>query len=247
MSENEYKKHDCPDFDYSQSTEEFSSDFITETERNNVDEFVELPNEFSAETSREFSENIDRDGCGCGDGCGCDENHPCGHDGCDIAPHNFESGSDNVQNDLRGIYDSDHSDEIENNYDIESADDYDSEAMQYVDDPNDETAATIDEWYTTDTPAQEHCKLDDYEIISDVLGSEKEIVKLYSTALCEAAEEPLRDIIRENFDEAAADQYKAFTFMQERGMYQTEQATEEKITEAKQQFTPLCKNCCNND
>ena len=121
-------------------------------------------------------------------------------------------------------------------------------------DPADEQAATDDgNWYTTDncgqTPAQERCSLDDYEIISDVLGSEKQIVKLYSTALCEAAEEPFRNIIKENLDEAAADQYKAFEFMQARGMYQTEQATEQDITKAKEQFTPLCNNCCcgNND
>ena len=135
-------------------------------------------------------------------------------------------------------------DDVYDNYDVESADDTDSEAMQYVIDPSDETAATTDEWYDScDTPAQERCKLDDYEIISDVLGSEKELVKLYGSALCETSEEPLRDIIRENFDEAAADQYKAFTYMQQRGMYNTEQATEQKITEAKQQFTPLCNNC----
>lgn len=150
--------------------------------------------------------------------------------------------------------------EIEqNDYDTETAtddayDNFDEEyAIESVD-PADEQAATDDgNWYTTDncgqTPAQERCSLDDYEIISDVLGSEKQIVKLYSTALCEAAEEPFRNIIKENLDEAAADQYKAFEFMQARGMYQTEQASEQDITKAKEQFTPLCNNCCcgNND
>ncbi len=231
MTDNKEFKQDCPDCDYKSGTEEFSSDFIVETENDKVNEFVELPNEFASDNTAEFSNDS------------YDE----------VAPHNFENARENVYADEYckrcGIYDSEHADEIEDNYDVESADDYDSEAMQYVVDPSDETAATVDEWYTTgDTPAQEHCKLDDYEIISDVLGSEKEIVKLCSTALCETAEEPLRDIIRENFDEAAADQFKAFTFMQERGMYQTEQASEEKITEAKQQFCPICStNCgCNN-
>lgn len=116
----------------------------------------------------------------------------------------------------------------------------------------DEQAATRDDWCNCGDScgcgesAQEKCQLDDYEIISDVLGSEKQIVKLYSTALCETAEENLRDIIRENFTEAAADQYKAFSYMQENGMYPTEQASEEDITKAKQQFAPLCRNnSCN--
>lgn len=108
--------------------------------------------------------------------------------------------------------------------------------------PQDETAATSDELYTTQC-ARAKCALDDYEIISDVLGAEKQLVKLYSTALCEASEENFRDIIRENLIECAADQYSTFEYMEKRGMYPTEEADEEKITEAKQQFTPLCK-CC---
>lgn len=110
-------------------------------------------------------------------------------------------------------------------------------------DPSDETAATSDELYTT-TLAQQRCALDDYEIISDVLGGEKQLVKLYSTALCEASEENLRDIIRENLVECAADQYSTFEYMEKRGMYPTEQADESAITQAKQQFGPLC-HCCN--
>lgn len=110
----------------------------------------------------------------------------------------------------------------------------------YVD-PSDEQAATCDELYTT-TCACGKCALDDYEIISDVLGAEKQLVKLYSTALCEAAEEPFRNIIRENLSECAADQFKTFEFMESRGMYPTEQADEEQVTQAKQQFTPLCDN-----
>lgn len=88
--------------------------------------------------------------------------------------------------------------------------------------------------------AQEKCALDDYEIISDVLGSEKQLVKLYSTALCESAEEPLRNVIRDNLMECANDQYATFEYMQKHGMYKTEQAEEEKILQAKQQFCPIC-------
>lgn len=159
-----------------------------------------------------------------------------------------------------GMYDSDYGDEetVLDDYDIEAAEDYDARDGYYKyatedydvehTDPSDETAATNDDWYTTadggKTPAQARCELDDYEIISDVLGSEKQIVKLYSTALCEASEEPFRNLLKGNLDDAAADQYKAFKFMEERGMYQTEQATEQKISQAKQQFSPLCENSC---
>lgn len=157
-----------------------------------------------------------------------------------------------VATDLSDLYETDETDAEKTyngdavNYDSENAEENDSidwPGTTINNSPSDEQAATRDECYNNDNchckSAQEKCQLDDYEIISDVLGSEKQIVKLYSTALCETAEENLRDIIRENFTEAAADQYKAFSFMQSKGMYKTEQATEEDITQAKQQFSSI--------
>lgn len=109
--------------------------------------------------------------------------------------------------------------------------------------PDNETAATCDDLYTT-CSAQAECSLDDYEIISDVLGAEKQLVKLYSTALCEASEENFRNVLRDNLTECAADQYSTFEYMEKRGMYPTDEASDEDIAKAKQQFTPLCD--CNN-
>lgn len=113
--------------------------------------------------------------------------------------------------------------------------------------PEDETAATSDcDWDCNchNESARARCELDDYEIISDVLGSEKQLVKLYSTALCESSEEPLRNLIRDNLAECANDQFATFEYMQKHGMYPTEQATEEKIAQAKSQFKPLCDRNC---
>ncbi len=115
--------------------------------------------------------------------------------------------------------------------------------------PEDETAATHDELYNNSTvDARQKCELDDYEIISDVLGGEKQLVKLYSTALCESAEESLRGVIRDNLIECAKDQYATFEYMEKRGLYQTEEAPEDKIAQAKQQFRPLaCTGDCDCD
>lgn len=177
-----------------------------------------------------------------------------------IAPLGKNETTDPVDRstDLSGLYD-----EPTDTYDTESASDNDcgcgdgcgcgsgkhgcgcgsdsetAEDYEITGSPEDETAATCDN-QTTD--ARCRCALDDYEIISDVLGSEKQLVKLYSTALCESAEEPLRDIFKENLIEAAADQYSTFEYMQKRGMYPTEPAPEDKVTQAKQQFRPLCDN-----
>lgn len=210
---------------------EFSSDFIVETENRRPDEFGKTP----GECERYNEEYVN-------------------------SPESEQAAVDDRYNDLSGAYGNtydatdDYASDATDLYDLETADD-DNSAFnaEYADefgyevsensDPSDETAATVDDLYTADKPsAREKCKLDDYEIISDVLGSEKQIVKLYSTALCEAAEEQFRNVLRENLDYAAEDQYKAFEFMQSRGMYDTEQASNENISQAKQQFSPLVDN-----
>lgn len=96
---------------------------------------------------------------------------------------------------------------------------------------------------------QNNCELNDFDIISDVLGCQKSLMKLYATALCEIAEEPLRNIVTDKLSECSIDQFDAFNYMHDRGMYVTEQAPSQKIKQAKQkamdcecgQFCDCCK------
>lgn len=84
--------------------------------------------------------------------------------------------------------------------------------------------------------AQDMCKLTDKEIISDVLGSHKALIKLYGTALCETDNEKLRSLIDSHLSECAEDQFDAFTYMNQRGMYPTDTAPTSKVTQAKKKF-----------
>lgn len=90
--------------------------------------------------------------------------------------------------------------------------------------------------------AQDQCKLSDYDIISDVLGSHKSLIKLYGTALCEISCEDLRNIVSSKMNECACDQLDAFLYMNERGMYKTEPAPIQKVKEARQKFAGTIKN-----
>ena len=251
---NNYRNNaDCDPADCNYRTDrspEFASDFIVETGVNNPDGLLVPPVEYQLVVDAENSEEFDPQK----EQAATDyyNNFDGAYGATDLyESDNYEDSSDYQTETAEeyGIpYDTETSEEFSEDYDCDGRNCNPRNDVDYnvTDDydPSDETAATIDEWYTTDKPsARERCELDDYEIISDVLGSEKQIVKLYSTALCEASEEPFRNLLRENLDEAAADQYKAFEFMQKRGMYQTEQASEQKISEAKQQFSPLCRNC----
>lgn len=84
--------------------------------------------------------------------------------------------------------------------------------------------------------AQDMCKLSDKEIISDVLGSHKALIKLYGTALCETDNEKLRSLIDSHLSECAEDQFDAFTYMNQRGMYPTDTAPASKVTQAKKKY-----------
>lgn len=90
--------------------------------------------------------------------------------------------------------------------------------------------------------AQESCVLNDYDIASDVLGSQKSLIKLYGTALCEIDCENLRNIVSEKMTEAADDQLDVFLYMNERGMYKTEPAPIQKVKEARQKYCGSVKN-----
>lgn len=84
--------------------------------------------------------------------------------------------------------------------------------------------------------AQDMCKLTDKDIISDVLGSQKSLITLYSTALCESSCKNMRDVVSTKLTECAQDQFDMFLYMNERGMYPTENATVQNLTKAKQLY-----------
>lgn len=91
--------------------------------------------------------------------------------------------------------------------------------------------------------AQSKCKLDDYDIISDVLSCQKQLVQKYSTALCECADETMRDLIKSQMSECACDQFAAFRYMNERGLYQCECAEQSQIDQSIDNF---CHCACNH-
>lgn len=84
--------------------------------------------------------------------------------------------------------------------------------------------------------AQDMCKLTDKDIISDVLGTHKSLVKMYGTALCESSCPNMRKLINCKLSECAEDQFDMFLFMNERGLYPTDPAPAQKVQQAKQMY-----------
>lgn len=84
--------------------------------------------------------------------------------------------------------------------------------------------------------AQMDCELSDYDIISDVLGCHKQLVTKYTTALCECSDENLRNLIKSQMSECSDDQFEAFNYMNDRGMYECDCAPVSDIKQAREKF-----------
>ena len=78
------------------------------------------------------------------------------------------------------------------------------------------------------------------ESLTDMLTVEKNLVKIYATALTEMSSEANRSLIKKNLTDAADGQNLIFCEMQRQGFYETTPGTKEKLLEAKEQF---CKSC----
>ena len=85
------------------------------------------------------------------------------------------------------------------------------------------------------------CALTDYDIASDVLGCQKSLIKLYTTSLCEIDCKKLRSLVTTQMTEASEDQLDVFLYMNDRGMYKTENAPLGKIKTARSKFEKCCK------
>ena len=78
------------------------------------------------------------------------------------------------------------------------------------------------------------------QALTDMLTAEKNLVKLYATALTEMSSEANRSLIKRNLSDVADGQNLIFCEMQKQGFYQVKPAPKEKLLEAREQF---CKSC----
>jgi spore coat protein CotF len=78
--------------------------------------------------------------------------------------------------------------------------------------------------------------LSDVDIATDILTTQKDLVKRYGTALTEVDNQKLRGVLSSQLTECADDQFDTFTYMSKHGMYPTEQAPQQKVDKAKKMF-----------
>jgi spore coat protein F len=78
--------------------------------------------------------------------------------------------------------------------------------------------------------------LKEKDLLQDLLVLEKDIVKYYGNYLVEASCPKLRDVVSQNLDDTANDQFGIFNQMQSRGYYPVKDAPEQEVTQAKDKF-----------
>ena len=78
--------------------------------------------------------------------------------------------------------------------------------------------------------------LNEKDSLQDMLNAEKNLVKVYSTAMTEGCSKGFRTLIKENWIGATDDQMQVFLEMTEHGYYQVESAEETMLSEQKNKF-----------
>lgn len=81
--------------------------------------------------------------------------------------------------------------------------------------------------------------LSEKEMLNDILGQEKQIASTYSTAITESSCEDMRKVLTKNVEQCYQDQYQVFDKMRTLGFYQTKQATDQDVEQAKIKFMQM--------
>lgn len=77
------------------------------------------------------------------------------------------------------------------------------------------------------------------EILHDLLNTEKEIIKTYSTAVTESSCANMRQLLLRNITQVSDDQFNIFNTMVNKGYYQKKDAQDQDVQQAKQKFQQL--------
>lgn len=78
--------------------------------------------------------------------------------------------------------------------------------------------------------------LNEKDSLQDMLNAEKNLVKIYSTAMTEGCSKGFRTLIKSHWSASVEDQMKVFMQMTEHGYYKVESAPETVLSEHRNKF-----------
>lgn len=81
--------------------------------------------------------------------------------------------------------------------------------------------------------------LSEQDLLNDILNQEKQLMSSYATYIQEASCPNLRKILTNQFNQTSQDQYQVFDQMRQKGYYQTKDAGDQEVQQAKQNFKTM--------
>ena len=81
--------------------------------------------------------------------------------------------------------------------------------------------------------------LNEKDSLTDLLNTEKTIVKVYSTAITEGTSKGFRNLVKENLLKTVDDQINVFLLMTELGYAKVESAPEKVLTEEREKYSKV--------
>ena len=78
--------------------------------------------------------------------------------------------------------------------------------------------------------------LNEKDSLTDLLTMEKNMIKLYSTAMTEGVTKPFRTTVKNNWTSLVEDQLKVFLEMTDHGYYKVDSATEETLNDSRTKY-----------
>ncbi|WP_035292093.1 spore coat protein [Clostridium sp. KNHs214] len=77
------------------------------------------------------------------------------------------------------------------------------------------------------------------ELMQDILATEKQVISAYSTGITESSCPNLRNVLVDNFSRTQDIQYKVYDAMRQKGWYQTKDAQDNEVQQAKSKSTTM--------
>lgn len=84
-----------------------------------------------------------------------------------------------------------------------------------------------------------NAQLNDQDIMDDLLTMEKQIISAYNTGITEASCQNLRQTLTSNLLETQQLQYTIFDTMKKKGWYQTKDAQDQDVNNAKNKYSNI--------
>lgn len=84
-----------------------------------------------------------------------------------------------------------------------------------------------------------NAQLSDQDIMNDLLTMEKQITSAYNTGITEASCQNLRQTLTNNLVETQQLQYTIFDTMKRKGWYQTKDAQDQDVNNAKNKYSSM--------